>query len=69
MSINPTSISSQSIKENTDVVIEIVYTRPSLTETFDPPEIPGRIIGYYNGSSGFMELYVFNRSGTGLLQV
>ncbi|WGL30510.1 hypothetical protein SCRES1_gp83 [Synechococcus phage S-CRES1] len=69
MSINPTSISSQSIKENTDVVIEMRYEKPSLTETFDPPDIPGRIIGYYNGATGFMELYVFNRSGTKLLQV
>jgi hypothetical protein len=69
MSINPTSISSQSIKENTDAVIEMYYTKPSLTETFDPPEVPGKIIGYYNGATGFMELYVFNRSGTKLLPV
>ena len=66
MAITPTSISSQSITENPDAAIELYYTKPSLTETFDPPEVPGKIIGYYNGAHGIMEVYVFNRSGTKL---
>jgi hypothetical protein len=69
MAINPTSIASQSIKENTNSVIELRYTRPSTTDVFNPPEVPGKLIGYFNGATGFVELFVVNKSGTKLLPV
>lgn len=68
MAINRVSISSQSITENTNAIIQVLYTRPP-SGLLDPPQTPGKLVGYYNGATGFMELYVIDNSGTRLLPV
>jgi hypothetical protein len=69
MAINRTSLSSQSIQTNTDSVIEIVYTRPDVNSVLQTPEVPGKLLGFYNGSTGFVELYVIDKSGLRYLPV
>lgn len=69
MAINRSSLTSQSISDNTESIIEIRAQRPDPAQPLDPPEIPGRLIGYYNGATGFVELYVVSGSGLNLLRV
>ena len=69
MAINRVSLTSSSITENTDSIIEIRTTRPDPNGFIDPPDVPGRIIGYYNGSTDRVELYIVAPSGTSLLRV
>ena len=68
MTINRISISSQSIKENTEAVIEIKTTQPSTIDTLAQAETPGKLIGYYDAISDRVNLYVVDRSGFRLLR-
>jgi hypothetical protein len=63
MTINRTSLSSQSIQTNTNTVIEVIYNAPQLNDPFDPPQVPGKLIGYYNGSIDMVQLYVVTPDG------
>lgn len=69
MAINRSSITAQPITENTDSIIEMKDTKPDRFGVIDPPETPGKLIGYYNGSFDFVELYVVSGSGTRLLRI
>lgn len=69
MAINRSSISAQAISDNTESIIEILEHRPRPEDVLDPPQTPGRLIGYYSGSSGFVELYVVSGSGLSLLRI
>ena len=69
MTINRSAISSESITVNTDAVIEIRSVAPSLTTLLSPPETPGKLIGYYNGVTDSVELFVVDNSGIRLLRV
>ena len=69
MPINRTSVSSTSAQNVTNSVIEIRSERPNITSELDPPETPGRLIGYYNDASGFVELYVVSSDGLYLMRV
>lgn len=69
MTVNPISISSQSVNENTDAVIEVVYTKPDTSAILATPQTPGKLVGYFNGATGFMELYVISNSGNRYLKI
>lgn len=69
MAINRSSLTSQSISENTESIIEIRDSKPNPEVALDPPDIPGRVIGYFNGATGFVELYVVSGSGLNLLRI
>jgi len=70
MTINRTSLSATPIQEGANtVVIEMRSDLPRTDRELDPPQPPGKIIGYYNGTSGFVELYVVSYSGTALLPI
>ena len=63
-------MTSQSITENTDTVIEVRYVEPPLPEELiDPPETPGKLIAYYNGVNDITSLYIVDRSGLRLLRM
>ena len=68
MAINRASLSSQSITENTNSVIEMrsIGRQP---ERSCYPDVPGKLIGYFNGATGFVELYIVSGSGNRLLRV
>ena len=63
MAINRTSLSSESIETNTNAVIEVLYSAPQPNVELDPPQPPGKIIGYYNGSINMVQLYVVTPDG------
>jgi hypothetical protein len=68
MPINPVSLTSESVYENTESVVEVRYTQPPLPETLlDPPETPNKLIAYYDGAADSASLYIVSRSGLRLL--
>ena len=70
MGINRVSFTSESITTNTDAVIEIRYEEPPTDfEQLPAEEPPGKLIGYYNGITGFVDLRVVSGSGLTLLRV
>ena len=69
MTINPVSMTSESVMTNTDAIIEVVYVEPDLNVLLDPPGVPGRILGFFNGSTGVVNLYMIDNSGLRLLRV
>ena len=69
MAINPVSMTSESVMTNTDAIIEVVYAEPNLSILLDPPSTPGRILGFFNGSTGVVNLYMVDNSGLQLLRV
>ncbi len=64
MSINPGYISSQPIDEDINVTISLLSTRPTPLTVIDPPQSPGLIVGFYNGSIDVVELFMVDGSGT-----
>lgn len=67
--INRISMASQSITTNTDTVIEMVYSEPASEDELNPPQPPGKIVGYYNGMTNEVNLYVVSANGLKLLRV
>lgn len=60
-------MTSESITTNTDAVIEIRYTEPDTTALIDPPDTPNKLVGYYQGSTDVVRLYITDNSGLRLL--
>ena len=69
MAINRVSFTAQSIKDNYDAIIEIKTEQPRQNQTLDPPETPNKLIGYFNGATGYVELYVVDPSGYRILKI
>ena len=71
MAIISGHIGTQSIQENTKVVIEMLTTRPSFgVELADGiKRQPGQIVGFFNGTTGTVELYCIDNSGFKALKV
>ena len=69
MAVNRSFISTQDISQVTNVTIEIVATRPDMNTLISPPETPNRMVGYYNGTGDFVELYVVDASGLRWIRV
>ena len=69
MAINPVSMTSQSITTNTEAIIEVVYAEPNLNILMDPPATPGRLLAFFNGASGIVNLYIVDNSGLRLMRV
>ena len=69
MGINPGSIASQSIQSVQLAVIEIVGGRPDLTFQINPPETPGKMVGYYNTNKEMVELFCVSAGGTFWIEI
>jgi|14BtaG_2_1085337.scaffolds.fasta_scaffold01643_8 hypothetical protein len=69
MAINPVSMTSQSVTTNTDAIIQVVYAEPDPTALLATADIPGRLLAFFNGSSGVVNLYMVDNSGLRLLRV
>lgn len=69
MPINRVSFTAQSIKEDFDATIEIRTTQPRHNQFLDPPETPNKLVGYFNGATGYVELYVVDPSGQKMLKI
>jgi hypothetical protein len=69
MAINRTSISSQDIRNNTDIAVELLATRPTIGEYLDTPVTPGILCAFINTSTGYVELYLTDPTGRRYLPI
>ena len=69
MAINRVSFSAESIKENTDITIELLEARPVDGEFLDTPVTPNRMVGFYNSVANQVELFISDPSGYRYLKV
>lgn len=63
MAIIGPSIGSKPLAEAAIVNVEIVGTRPNENIANNPPLASGRMVGFYNQSTGRVELYVTSTGG------
>jgi len=70
MGIEPSAIASQSIaSQDVPVVIELLTVQPIAGALLTTARPPGQLVGFYNGSTDVVELYVVANSGLRLLRV
>ena len=71
MPITPGHIGTKNIAENTKVVIEMLTSRPSYGVPFvdEIKREPGQIVGFFNGTTGTVELYCVDNSGTKAIKI
>lgn len=70
MAINPSAIATQSVADPaTPVVLEMVPIQPSTSGIINPSRPPGQLVGFFNGSTNGVELYVVNSAGLRWLRV
>lgn len=62
MTVNRPSITTTALKE-AFVSIEIMSSRPDLSIVIDPPDNPGRVVGFYNPQTDGVELYITSATG------
>lgn len=70
MAIDPSSIGTTSAASRDVVgVIEMLTSQPTTGLVLSTAKPPGQLLGWYNGASGHIELYVVGSSGIRLLRV
>ena len=69
MAIERSLIGTTPLNEATDVAIQLLSAPPSTFGTIDPPVAPNVLVGYYNGSTDRVELYITNAAGNRYLRV
>ena len=70
MPINNSSISSASIREDLDLVVEVVYNEPPASNyVLEVAQTPGKLVAFYNSQADTVFLYVISRSGLRYLRV
>ena len=69
MAISKPAFSSTPIQLAQLAVLDLVGSPPTLNVRLDPPEPPGRVIGYYNPTTDKVELYCASSGGTFWIQV
>jgi len=69
MAINRTSITAQSIKENTDLTVQLLALPPSTTQYLETPVEPNTLVGFYNDVLDAVELYVTDATGRRYIRV
>jgi len=69
MAINRTSLSAQSIRENTDLTIEFLLTPPVSGQYLEAPVTPNVLYGFYNDVLDVVQLYVSDTTGYRLIRV
>ena len=69
MAINRSSISAQSIRENTDLTIEILNELPNTSAYLDTPVTPNVLFGFYNHILDKVQLYVSDPTGRRFLKI
>ena len=69
MAINRSSIASTPLNQATDVAIQMLATKPDVNEVLTTLVEPNVLVGYYNGYTKRVELYVTNAAGNRYLRV
>lgn len=68
MALDRTTISAIPHSQDTSTAIDVVIERPS-TALFSEAIDPGRLLGYYNTTTGQIELYISDHNGLRWLPV
>lgn len=63
MAINPSQFTAQPITQNYDATIKLLAQRPVAGAYNDTADTPNILVGYYDGLSDTVELYVVDSSG------
>lgn len=63
MAINRTSITAQSIKENTDITVFLLGSPPNPNVFLDTPVTPNILVGFYNDATDTVQLYITDSTG------
>ena len=69
MGITNPMFSSRTVEDQPTAIIQVVYTRPPMKQRLDPPEEGNKLVGYYDASSGTVELFVTSPGGDYYLRV
>lgn len=69
MAINRVSFSSESIKENYDITLELVTVRPTESAYLDIPVTPNKMFGYFNNELNKVELFITDAGGRRFIKV
>lgn len=69
MAINPSSVTTVSVQDQIPFAIELVSTQPVDNEVFSPTRLPGTLVGWYNGATDSVQLYIVNRAGNRFLKI
>ena len=48
MAINRTSLTTESLADNTDITLELLQVRPDTNAYLDVPVQPNKMVGYFN---------------------
>ena len=64
MAINSAAFSSTPISQAGLAVIQILSVRPDPLRQIEPPETPGKMVGFYNTQTDKVELYVASAGGS-----
>ena len=69
MAINRSSLTSQSVKENTDITLLLLQDKPVENQYLDSPVAPNRMVGYYNDALDHVELYITDAEGRRYIRI
>lgn len=69
MPVNASGFAAQSVYEIRDVVIEMLNIPPDVNAVLPQRQPPGKLVGFYNGSTDSVELYVVNAAGAKYIRV
>ena len=69
MAINPSQLAAQAITSNYDVTIQILTQRPSPGAYNTTADTPHKLVGFYDGYTDTVELYVVDATGHRYLRV
>ena len=69
MAINPSQLSAQPIEQNNDIAIEMLTVRPTVGVQQPTSDTPNKLVGYYDGLTDQVELYVVDNSGYRYLKI
>jgi len=69
MAIQRPYITTTEISQNYDSVIDMLAQAPDVNALIDPPTLPNKLFGYYNGVTDGVQLYVTNSQGTYYVRV
>lgn len=69
MGISRVSFTSQSIKANTDITIEMLESKPDTRAYLDTPVVPNVLCGFFNDATDSVELYITDSTGRRYIKV
>ena len=69
MAINPSNLAAQPINTNYDVTIQMLPQRPAAGAFNATADVPHKLVGYYDGFTDSVELYIVDASGHRYLRI